>query len=906
MESKGEFDVFRRKRRWAAWSLAVLLVCALLPVPAAGAEVGLGEDPVLQAEVEYEEGVLPIGTDWSALEQPQVSTANIQDKGGNWSTVVQVDWEPVDQAERYQVFRQGPGQTQWESLGYVGQAPFYDYDVTVGNRYSYTVCPVWSTGVEEQPGTGAGSALEYPSGSCGADAAWRLSADGVLEITGTGPMEESYSMDRFPWYPLRNQIRQVTVGEGITTLSPYAFQGCTNLTQVSLPDTLTALGKYAFFHCTALKTLELPQGISEIPERAFYQCTSLETIQLPAQLTAIGKGAFDGCAALRQLELPDSVQTIGTSAFAGCASLQQLDLPDRVTELGLNTLYGCSKLEQLELPEHLEVLGPYALSGCGALTSLTLPEGVVSLGAGALRACTGLKTITFLGSCPEVGADVFPGQTIVVQHPQGDASWPEEGLPDWGDNLVWEKDEPQDPPKDPEPELPEEPEPTPPEEPELPPCATPQVSVINSGRGIAVSWKAVEGADTYRIFRWNDSKNGWDRLKDVTGLSYTDTQVTSGQIYRYTVRCLRDGQYSGDYQRPGSSTRYLAPPQVQVVNAGNGVAVTWNAVPGAGEYVVYRRTESGQWGRIKEAGAARSYTDTSAQSGVRYYYTVKAFRSGQSSDFDRTVSICAMAQPTIQTQVGGTSITLRWNSSKGAVGYRLYRKTNGGGWVFLQEVAGLSYTDQTVQSGTTYAYTVRARGNGVLSAYQAGNTVTFLTEPTVGTYNGSQGGVVTWERVGGATEYRIYRKGAGGGWIKIAIVGKNETQYTDRSVQNNNGTRYAYTVRAGNGRVLSTYSGTELLRLSFPKVGSLTGGKQSLTIRWSKNGSASGYEFQYAANASLSGATKIRVTPGSTTSKTVTGLVAGKTYYVRMRVVAVSGGVTYYSPWSSAKSITVK
>ena len=95
------------------------------------------------------------------------------------------------------------------------------------------------------------------NGTCGDQLTWMLDSVGTLSITGTGAMEiwgGSYSQKwgstaRAPWYGMRDQIKKVVVGEQVTSLSPYAFEGCANLNQVSLPDTLLVIGDYAFSEC---------------------------------------------------------------------------------------------------------------------------------------------------------------------------------------------------------------------------------------------------------------------------------------------------------------------------------------------------------------------------------------------------------------------------------------------------------------------------------------------------------------------------------------------------------------------------------------------------------------------------------------------------------------------------------
>jgi hypothetical protein len=70
----------------------------------------------------------------------------------------------------------------------------------------------------------------------------------------------------------------------------------------------------------------------------------------------------------------------------------------------------------------------------------------------------------------------------------------------------------------------------------------------------------------------------------------------------------------------------------------------------------------------------------------------------------------------------GHSVALSWNASTSTVsGYNIYRSTlSGGSYIRINSslVAGLSYTDSTVQNTTTYYYVTTAVDNtGVESAY---------------------------------------------------------------------------------------------------------------------------------------------------------------------------------------------
>ena len=71
--------------------------------------------------------------------------------------------------------------------------------------------------------------------------------------------------------------------------------------------------------------------------------------------------------------------------------------------------------------------------------------------------------------------------------------------------------------------------------------------------------------------------------------------------------------------------------------------------------------------------------------------------------------------------------------------------------------------------------------------------------------------------------------------------------------------------------------------------------------------SADGIQIQYSTTSDFTGTVKSRMIKNRTTlSKTVTGLAAGKTYYVRIRSYKKVEGKNFYSGWGNVRSIKIK
>ncbi len=62
-------------------------------------------------------------------------------------------------------------------------------------------------------------------------------------------------------------------------------------------------------------------------------------------------------------------------------------------------------------------------------------------------------------------------------------------------------------------------------------------NILRINGTVRLSWRSVEGADQYRVYR-KDEATGWAAIDDTTARNYVDTTAEEGKTYTYTVRCL--------------------------------------------------------------------------------------------------------------------------------------------------------------------------------------------------------------------------------------------------------------------------------------------------------------------------------------------------------------------------------
>lgn len=56
-------------------------------------------------------------------------------------------------------------------------------------------------------------------------------------------------------------LKSITIPEGVTTIGEGAFENCSGLTSVAIPDSVTSIGQNAFYGCSRLTDIKAPNGV---------------------------------------------------------------------------------------------------------------------------------------------------------------------------------------------------------------------------------------------------------------------------------------------------------------------------------------------------------------------------------------------------------------------------------------------------------------------------------------------------------------------------------------------------------------------------------------------------------------------------------------------------------------------
>jgi len=106
---------------------------------------------------------------------------------------------------------------------------------------------------ETEPASRRPSAkVAVAAGKCGLNANWNFNGSCILRISGSGDMTDYSSIS--PWVDFREDITDVIVNDGITSIGTNSFNGFKNIKNVTIPKSVTSI-KDAFTGCTGIKEI---------------------------------------------------------------------------------------------------------------------------------------------------------------------------------------------------------------------------------------------------------------------------------------------------------------------------------------------------------------------------------------------------------------------------------------------------------------------------------------------------------------------------------------------------------------------------------------------------------------------------------------------------------------------------
>lgn len=433
-----------------------------------------------------------------------------------------------------------------------------------------------------------------------------------------------------------------------------------------IKDGTKTIAEEAFMDCDELNAVIIPDSVNAIYDNTFEGCSALEHIYIPEGVVSIGMDAFAG-SSLKYIHLPSTLKTVGECAFPRMTAIYIPANVDRLDSWAIHSSTGMvygeegshaqvtaqeENLPFTAISEHEHNIEPIEYSGasvnsCGI--SFTACDGCgqifeYNVTAQKTPSKVTLKEIENTDFGVHITFDTVSGADAykVYRRNYGSDDWTAIGVSDYGgyyDSNAKNNKKYQYTVK------------------AVNEAGTgassktrltikfvtmPEITgLVNNTAGVKISWKKVNYADRYYLYRFDEATREWKRIKRISSgktTSYVDEDVKSGKRYYYRIKAYNDGYLSGDVGGGAPAIERLSRPKLSsVTSTKSGVKFTWKKVTGADSYIVYRKTgSSGDWKAIKtiEGGSKVSYTDKTAKKGKTYYYSVRASKYGFNSAYN--------------------------------------------------------------------------------------------------------------------------------------------------------------------------------------------------------------------------------------------------------------------------------
>jgi Zn-dependent metalloprotease len=440
------------------------------------------------------------------------------------------------------------------------------------------------------------------------------------------------------------------------------------------------------------------------------------------------------------------------------------------------------------------------------------------------------------------------------------------------------------------------------------------INVVTGTSTAVLNWYAQWYAVSYDIEYKLPADNVWTVAGNTTATTFTITGLTAPTTYDCRIKnnCSFGSSPYTEFQFTTTLTPCDAPTGLTFSYNNDTSTFTWNAVPGAADYIFELAWAGGGWGVYDDVTTTNSYNLPGLMQGGNFQYRVTAnCGSGYSlpsSTFVFTTP-CSAPGGLTTTNISYTSATLNWipaavnnNNTAFGVYYRLANTNNA--WISLGSTSASTKNVTGLTQGTMYEWKVKKLCSAINSADVIAQFST-LAAPVCNAPTGLASSGITasqatfiWAPVSGAVSYNVqYKPASSSTWS--AAINTAATNYGISGLTSS--TLYDWRVGTVCSLISSSYSSAQFTTstasgCNVPAGLNTTGiSNTGAVLNWTAVSGANSYRLQYKTAAAT---TWTVVSNINTTSYTLTNLLIGTVY--QFAVSSKCGSTfTAYSPVSS-------
>lgn len=273
-------------------------------------------------------------------------------------------------------------------------------------------------------------------------------------------------------------------------------------------------------------------------------------------------------------------------AFEGNTEIKSVVIPDSVTKIAASAFDSCEKLESVTFGKGVKTIGDFAFIDCSNLKSVVLPENIEEIGNKAFGYAMNPNYDNFTVYCtPDSAAESYAKEN--------------------GFSFTYTT------------------------------AVKPTVSSYSSTtNAIRINWDKSEGTTGYVVYRFDDSKNKWEKIATIrNGLTatYRQSGLEAGKTYKYKVKSYV--KIDGKNSWSEISSEFIAatkPNKIKVEktsSAKTAVRLYWDKVSCSGYKIQRYDTTSKSWKTVKLVSAKNTNSRISGlKSGTSYRFRIQAYQ----------------------------------------------------------------------------------------------------------------------------------------------------------------------------------------------------------------------------------------------------------------------------------------
>lgn len=322
---------------------------------------------------------------------------------------------------------------------------------------------------------------------------------------------------------------------------------------------------------------------------------------------------------------------------------------------------------------------------------------------------------------------------------------------------------------------------------------------------VDISWDAVEGAEGYRVYKYDAYWDEYSYCGYTYETNYKITGLNRNTTYKIKVCAFGGGENGPQSKAMNVKTLVVDTP---ILKSSYGIAngFSWDGIYEARYYKVYKYSSNTKKYEYIAKTEETSYIDKNAKCGKKYFYKVAAVcdegTGRQSETYELTIPKLNTPKITAKYTTDGAYIS--WDRVEGAKSYNVYKysdKTKD--YVLIKkDISSWDnyYYDKKIKVGKTYYYKVCAVNDYGKSekSQKYKLVVPKLKVPKVSGEFSAKSISLSWNSVDGARSYNVYKYNSK--TKKFALIKKDISSWSNSYYDDNikAGKTYYYKVCAVN------------------------------------------------------------------------------------------------------------